>query len=116
VPNHLTDRCLRHNHLGRDVPAYLLQYRLATSWCASKKGILPMKLIARSPLGEDSERTVTLSVIQNGSPKGEPVLLENGLAVGSLRSVLAKYSIVEATPEERAALQAVGYFILDSEW
>jgi hypothetical protein len=44
------------------------------------------------------------------------VLLENGLPVGSLRSVLARYSIVEATPEERAALEAVGYFILDSEW
>jgi len=75
-----------------------------------------MKLIARSPLGEDSERTVTLSMVQNGSPKGQPVLLENGLPVGSLRSVLARYSIVEATPEERAALEAVGYFILDSEW
>ena len=77
-----------------------------------------MKLIARSPLGEDSERTVTLSlsVNHNGSPKGELVLLENGLPVGSLRSVLTRYSIVEATPEERAALEAVGYSILDSEW
>jgi len=76
-----------------------------------------MKLIARSPLGEDSERTVTLSMVYNGSPtKGQPVFLENGLPMGSLRSVLARYSIVEATPEERAALKAVGYFILDSEW
>jgi hypothetical protein len=74
-----------------------------------------MKLVARSPLVEQPERTLTLSVDDISSPPGQPVLLEDGLAVGSLRSVLARYSILEATPEERATLEAAGYFMSDSE-
>jgi len=74
-----------------------------------------MKLVARSPLVEEPERTLTLSLDDVNSPPGQPMLLEDGLAVGSLRSVLARYSIIEATPEERAALEAAGYFMTDPE-
>lgn len=74
-----------------------------------------MKLFARSPLVEEPERTVTLSVDDISSPQGQPVLLEDGLAVGSLRSVLARYTILEASPEERATLAAAGYQMPDPE-
>jgi hypothetical protein len=74
-----------------------------------------MKLVARSPLVEEPERILTLSVDDSSSPPGQPVLLEDGLAVGSLRSVLARYSVLEATPEERAALAAAGYFMSEPE-
>jgi len=74
-----------------------------------------MKLVARSSLVEEPERNLTLAVDDSGSPPGQPVLLEDGLAVGTLRSVLARYTILEATPEERATLEAAGYFMSDSE-
>lgn len=74
-----------------------------------------MRLRAHSPLLDGWEGEADLSTNHSASSYGQPVLFIDGRPVGTLDAVLAGYEIIEATREERAALQRAGYAFLDGD-
>jgi len=71
-----------------------------------------MRLRSHSPLLENWEGEAVLSTDHPASSYGQPVLLIEGEPVGTLEAVLAGYEILDATEEEREALQRTGYIFL----
>ena len=78
-----------------------------------------MKIKAFSPLLDGYETEARLTTEHAASSYGQPVLvIDTGDALGTGDVALADYRIVEATPEELAALERAGYalpFAEDSE-
>jgi len=81
-----------------------------------KKGVKKrMRVRSHSPILEGWEGEAELSTSHATSSYGQLVLLIDGQPVGVLDAVLAGYEIIEATREERAALQRAGYAFLDGD-
>ncbi len=70
-----------------------------------------MRLKSHSPLLEGWEGEAELSTEHSSSSYGQPVLLIEGEPVGTLEAALGQYEVIEASEEERAALEAAGYVL-----
>lgn len=68
-----------------------------------------MKL--RANFSETWEGAATVTTNHPASSYGKPVLVIEGVAIGTLESRLMGYEIVEATIEERAMLASAGYHL-----
>jgi hypothetical protein len=70
-----------------------------------------MRLKSHSLLLDGWEGEATLSTEYSSSSYGQPVLLIEGEPVGTLEASLGQYEVIEASEEERAALEAAGYVL-----
>ena len=71
-----------------------------------------MRLKTFSPLLDGYETEAELTTEHAASSYSRPVLvLDNGEALGTTDAALADYRIMQATAEERAALEAAGYHL-----
>jgi len=68
-----------------------------------------MKLKSHSPLLDGWEGEAELSTEHPASSYGQPVLLVDGEPVGTLEAAVGQYEVLEASEEERKALEAAGY-------
>jgi len=74
-----------------------------------------MRLKSHSPLLEGWEGEAELSTDHPASSYGQAVLLIEGEPVGTLEAALGEYEVLEATEEERGALERAGYSFLGND-
>ena len=68
-----------------------------------------MKL--RADFSEPWEGSASITTDHPASSYGKPVLVIDGVAIGTLEAQLMNYEILEATIEERAMLASAGYHL-----
>ena len=65
----------------------------------------------RADFSEPWEGEATITTDHSASSYGKPVLVIDGVAVGTLEAQLMEYEILDATIEERALLESAGYHL-----